>query len=246
MLSLGIPGYRLPKDIVQREIQLIRDLGVEIRTETPVGEEISFDQIKREFDAVFIAVGAQGSVRLGIPGEDLEGVLSGLELLKKVNLGEKVKLGEKVAVIGGGNVAIDAARVAVRLGASQVQILYRRTRSEMPAIESEIEEAEKEGVRIEYLTSPRRILGSEKVKGLECIRMELGEYDETGRRRPIPVEGSEFRIDLDQVILAIGQRAELPFIEGELNIDPNTLATQIQGVFAEEMSLQAQRLSSRR
>ncbi|MCD6505017.1 NADH-quinone oxidoreductase subunit NuoF [Candidatus Poribacteria bacterium] len=232
MLSLGIPGYRLPKDIVQREIQLIRDLGVEIRTETPVGEDISLDQIKREFDAVFIAVGAQGSVGLGIPGEDLEGVLSGLELLKKVNLGEKVKLGEKVAVIGGGNVAIDAARVAVRLGASQVQILYRRTRSEMPAIESEIEEAEKEGVRIEYLTSPRRILGGEKVKGLECIRMELGEYDETGRRRPIPVEGSEFRIDLDQVILAIGQRAELPFIEGELNVDPITLATQIQGVFA--------------
>ncbi|RKY05675.1 NADH-quinone oxidoreductase subunit NuoF [Candidatus Poribacteria bacterium] len=229
MLAFGIPEYRLPKDVLKREISLIEALGVEIRTNCYVD---NLDELKRKgYEAIFIGVGAQGSRRLGIPGEELEGVTPGLDFLKKLNLDGGMKLDGKVVVIGGGNVAVDAARSALRLGASEVSIVYRRSKEEMPAIESEVEEAEREGVKIVYLASPKRIVGDGKVKAVECLRMRLGSYDESGRRRPIPIEGSEFLIEADHVIVAIGQRVILPFME-ELKVDKLTLETQIPGVFA--------------
>jgi len=244
MLAVGIPDYRLPKNVLREEISILEKLGIEIKLNTPIGESLTIEDLKNDgYQAIFIAVGAHVSMKLQIPGEDLEGVYYGVEFLRKVNLGEKVKVGEKVAVIGGGNVAIDAARVAFRLGAKQVSIIYRRSRAEMPASEEEIEEAEKEGIKILYLAAPTRILGKEgKIAQLECIRMRLGEPDASGRRRPIPIPGSEFTIDVDMVIPAIGQVSDLSFlgsnyefnlIKGKrFEVDPVTLETNIKGIFA--------------
>jgi homotetrameric NADPH-dependent glutamate synthase len=242
MLTVGIPAYRLPRDVLQAEIEYIERAGVEIRTNTPIGEEVTLDDLRQEYDAIFISVGAHKSQKLAVLGEDLEGVLSGVSLLRDLNLGKEVKLGGKVAVIGGGNVAVDAARSALRLGAEKVSILYRRSRAEMPANEWEIEDAEEEGVEIHYLAAPTRILGRKgKVVGLECIRMELGEPDESGRRRPIPVEGSEFTVEADVVVSAIGQVPDLSFLQnnglettkwGTIAADADTLLTSEAGVFA--------------
>ncbi|MFZ3254099.1 MAG: NAD(P)-binding protein [Syntrophales bacterium] len=242
-LTVGIPEYRLPKDIINAEIRIITDLGVDIKLNTRVGRDVILSDLQRDYDALFIGVGSQLSVRLDVPGEDSMGVFSGIDYLKRVNLGEKVCLGEKVAVVGGGNVAMDAVRTAVRTGSKDVFILYRRSRAEMPAAPEEIEEAEAEGVRMEFLVAPLRIRETDgKVAGIECLRMELGEADASGRRRPVPVKGSEFTIPVDAVISAIGQSNDLSFLAKDsgvtldkwsnLDADPVTFATSAAGVFA--------------
>jgi heterodisulfide reductase subunit A len=244
MLAVGIPDYRLPRDVLDREIGRIQALGVEIRLNTPVGGEgaPTLDGLRREYDAVFVSVGAHRERQLRIEGEDLTGVMPGAVFLRELNLGRPVAAGRRVAVAGGGNVAIDAARSALRMGAEEVTIVYRRSRAEMPASAWEVEDAEEEGIHFHFLASPTRILGEDgKVAGLECIRMELGEPDASGRRRPLPVPGSEFVLPVDTVIPAIGQAPDLGFLaDGELPVtrwetlaaDPETLATGVPGVFA--------------
>jgi len=239
LLRYGIPEYRLPNHVLDNEIRYIEELGVEIKTNTLVKDlSLLFSQ---GYGAIFLGTGASTSQRLGIPGEGTPGVIHALDFLRRVNAGEKVELGARVAVIGGGNAAIDAARVAWRLGAKEVIIVYRRSRAEMPAQESEIEEAEKEGVKLHILAAPARIHAKDgKLASLECIRMELGAPDASGRRRPVPVEGSEFTMNVDNVIIAIGQAVdreahttELSFTDwGTLSVDQVSLETNIDGVFA--------------
>lgn len=242
-MTLGIPEYRLPRDIIGAEIKIIEDLGVKIQCNTRVGKDITLDELKKNNDAVFIGCGTHISSKLDIPGEDLEGVVHGIDYLKRLNLGEKVYLGERVAVIGGGNVAMDAVRMAVRHGSKDVFILYRRTRAEMPAAAEEIEEAIEEGVKMNYLVAPLKVIGENgKVKGIECQRMELGEPDASGRRRPVPVKGSEFIVECDAVVPAIGQAGDLDFITkksgvaankwNNIDVDAVTFQTNVQGVFA--------------
>jgi heterodisulfide reductase subunit A len=244
MLAVGIPDYRLPRDVLDREIARIEALGVEIKLGLPVGAQggPSLDDLRRDHDAVFVSVGAHQERQLRVEGEDLVGVAPGAVFLRELNLGQPVTVGKRVAVVGGGNVAIDAARSALRLGAESVTIVYRRSRAEMPASAWEIEDAEEEGVQIHFLANPLRILGQDgQVVGMECVRMELGEPDESGRRRPIPVEGSAFVLEVDMVIPAIGQMPDLGFMgqsalqvtrRGTLAADPDTLATGEPGVFA--------------
>ncbi len=214
MMAVGIPEYRLPRATLERELEFVRGVGVEIATGVEV-DKAMFAELRRTYDATFISVGAHVSGKLGIPGEDLEGVIPGIDFLRalNLNLGNEVKIGKSVVVVGGGNVAIDAARSVLRLG-SKVSIVYRRSRAEMPASQEELESLEEEGIKITFLANPRRILGSNRVEGVECVRMELGPPDETGRQRPVPVEGSEFVIDVDTVIPAIGQASDLKFLEG--------------------------------
>ncbi len=247
-MTLGIPEYRLPRDIINAEIKIIRDLGVEIRLNTRVGRDVSMGELRRDYDAVFIGTGSHESSALGVPGEDIEGVVAGIDYLKRVNLGEKIFLGNRVAVIGGGNVAMDAVRTAIRTGSKDVFILYRRSRAEMPASPEEIAEAEEEGIRMEFLVAPVRVIGTDnggvggKVSGIECLRMELGEPDASGRRRPVPIKGSEFVLSVDAVVPAVGQMSDLSFItEGSgvsvnkwstLDVDAVTFATSAAGVFA--------------
>jgi NADPH-dependent glutamate synthase beta subunit-like oxidoreductase len=218
MMRVGIPEYRLPREVLEREIADIEALGVEIKTGMRLGDNLQMNELDG-YDAIFIAVGLQKSRRLDIPGEEAEGVIHGLEFLKRVHLGEEVQVGPRVAVIGGGNTAIDAARTALRLGLAEnltpngakgeVTILYRRSRAEMPAITEEIEEALAEGIDIRYLTVPVEIRTENgQVAGLRCMKMELGAPDETGRRRPIPIQGSEFTIGVDTIIPASAQELE--------------------------------------
>ncbi len=244
MLRVGIPDYRLPREILDREIEVITRLGVEIRTNTALGRDVTIDGLlKEEYQAVYLAMGAHQGMDLGIPGEDAQGVCQGVDFLREVNLKGSVKVGKRIAVIGGGNVAIDVSRSALRLGAEAVMIFYRRTRAEMPAWAEEIEAAETEGVRITYLSAPREVLMEDgQVKGLRCMRMELGEPDASGRRRPVPVPGSEYDIEIDQLITAIGQRPDLFALEGinglhfsgwgTIEVDPMTWETGRKGVFA--------------
>ena len=211
MLAVGIPEYRLPKDLLQKEIDSIKSLGVEIRTNCTVGKDITLEQLREEgYRAFFVAVGAHKDLQLGIPGEDLAGVMAGASFLRKVNLGERFDFsGKRVVVVGGGNVAIDAARTALRLGAEDVQLIYRRQKSDMPALPEEILEAEKEGVAIHALVNPKAILGDKgQVTGVECYRMRGGEFDRSGRRKPVPAENSEFILAADYVISAVGQTME--------------------------------------
>ncbi|MBE0516608.1 MAG: FAD-dependent oxidoreductase [Methanophagales archaeon] len=238
MMAACIPSYRLPRAVLEREIECIRAMGVEIRTNEEIDKN-KFEELRRTYDAVFISVGAQASMKLRIPGEDLEGVLPGVEFLRDIGLGKEVRIGQKVAVIGGGNVAIDAARCALRLG-SEVFILYRRSRAEMPASEEELEALEAEGIKIIFLANPTKILGSNRVERIECVRMELGPPDESGRRSPVPVEGSEFILDVDTVIPAIGQASDLRFLEGSGVDTPKgrvisiseDCRTTVEGIFA--------------
>ena len=244
MLYVGIPAYRLPRKILEQEIEEIKRLGVEIKTNTPIGKDLTINALFQQgYKAVFIAPGAHKSQKLGIPGEDSEGVVHGVTLLREINLGNEVRVGEKAAIIGGGNVAIDAARSILRLGGKDISILYRRTRAEMPASDEEIEAAEGEGIKISYLVTPTEILAQNgEVASIRCIRMELGAPDASGRRRPVPIEGSDFEIDVDMVIPAIGQVSDLSFLAedsgiqtdeyGALIIDPLSLATTREGVFA--------------
>jgi len=218
VLRFGIPDYRLPKDILDKEIARIGKLGAVFETDVVVGRDVPWEQLEREFEAIFIAIGVHKSRKMRVPGEELKGVISGLEFLKAVNTHKKVEIGERVAVIGGGNTAMDAARTALRLG-KRPAIYYRRTRAEMPAIPDEIEEAEREGIPIEFLVAPARIIGLDgQVKGVEFIRMRLGEPDESGRRRPIPIEGSNFQVPVDTVITAIGEQADFSHIPEGLDI----------------------------
>lgn len=245
MLVYGIPPHRLPKDVAKWEIGQVSDFGVEVRANEHVGRVKSL--LEEGFDSVFVGTGMMKSVSLDIPGEDLEGVYYGLELLEKINReaireGKLPSLaGKKVAVIGGGDVAIDAARCGLRLGAKEVTIIYRRTLEEMPAHASEINAAKEEGVEFMFLSAPTEILGEAgRVVGLKCIRMELGLPDESGRRRPIPIPGSEFRLDADVVIEAIGQRVnekfiqdnpEIKFSNGLIIVDEVGM-TSLRGIFA--------------
>jgi len=218
VLVYGIPEFRLPKAIVQYEVDQIKKLGVKIFTDYVIGYIKTVDELVEEYDAVFLANGAGAPSFLHIPGENLNGVYSASEFLTRSNLmrafdfpeyDTPIKVGKRVAVVGGGNVAMDAVRTAKRLGAEEAIIVYRRSRAEMPARAEEIEHAEAEGIQFELLTNPVRVIGDENgnVKGLECVRMKLGEPDESGRRRPIPIEGSNFVMDVDNVIIAIGQNA---------------------------------------
>ena len=244
MMMWGIPEYRLPREVLKKDIEYIQRLGVEIKTNTPLGPELSLDDLFNQgFKAIFLSVGAKKSVKLGIEGEDSEGVIHGLDYLRAINAGKEIPLGDQVAVIGGGNVAIDVVRTAIRRGSKNAFIIYRRSREEMPALEEEVIEAEEEGVKIHYLVAPKRILNRDgKVIGIELLRMELGEPDASGRRRPIPIEGSEFIVEVDSVVPAIGQSTDLSFLPkekgwnisqgGTLEVDPVTYATGIPGVFA--------------
>ena len=244
MLRVGIPAYRLPREVIDYEIEYIQRLGVEIRLNSPVqGDGALADLRQQGFSAVFVSSGAHRGLRLGLEGEDLEGVLSGVDFLRQAALGQAPCPGQRVAVVGGGNVALDAARTALRLGSREVTIFYRRTRQEMPAYDEEIDEALEEGIKIEFLTAPVALHKKEgRLAGLELIRMELGEPDESGRRRPLPVEGSNYTLDMDAVISAIGQRPEVEFLrslEGlelgrgdRLSVDPLTLQSQVPWLFA--------------
>ncbi len=238
MLALGIPEYRLPKRALQEDIDFILRHGVELRTASPVGN--AEDLFRQGFRAAYLATGAQKSRALGVEGEDLRGVADPLEFLRARALGLRPSCPERVAVIGGGNAAVDAARSAIRLGARQVRILYRRTRAEMPAYEEEIEEALREGIELHELVAPKRILGKNgSVAGIEMVRMCLGEADDTGRRRPEPVSGSEFVVPCEMVLPAIGQVASSELAQGlELSSertivsDAATLQTSREGLFA--------------
>ncbi|HID63961.1 MAG TPA: FAD-dependent oxidoreductase [Anaerolineae bacterium] len=223
-----IPEYRLPRQVLDHEIAAIESLGVEIKTGLRLGEDISLNNLK-DYQAIFLAVGQSVSRKLGVPGEEATGVLHGIEFLRRLDQGEKPPLGPRVAVIGGGNTAVDAARSARRLGA-EVSILYRRSRREMPASDEEIEEALEEGVKIEYLVAPVEVLTEEgKVSGLKCTRMELGEPDESGRRRPIPVPGSEHTIEVDTVIPALGQVADLSFLGTDIQAERGRIVIDDSG-----------------
>jgi heterodisulfide reductase subunit A len=245
MLTWGIPSYRLPRDIIKKEIEAITNLGVELKTNIEVGKDITIAALKKKgYKAFFFAVGAYKGLKLGIPGEDdYKGFIDCLEFLIRVNGGDHTKPGKKVIVIGGGNSAIDAARTALRLGCQEVHIVYRRSRKEMPANPAEVEAAEEEGIKIRYLATPVRILGKAgKVTGMECIEMKLGEPDASGRRRPIPIEGTEFTINADTIIPAISQKPDLSFLPktpafkltkwNTFEVDEETLATNIKGFFA--------------
>lgn len=245
MMRAGVPAFRLPREVLDGEIDRIVRMGVHIHTNSPIGDGTTIPDLmqKRGYDAVFIAAGAHKSVSVKIPGEDLQGVHPGIEFIRKANFGRKPLLRQRVVVIGGGNAALDAARIALRMSGSDVIILYRRTRREMPADPGEVEEAVREGVKFVFLASPVAFLGEEgRLKGAKCIRMRLSEeLDRSGRRRPIPLEGSEFTVDCDDAIVTIGQRPD-PLFNRELDArtdrsgliyaDPITLATNKPGVFA--------------
>jgi len=241
MLMTGIPEYRLPKDILKREVDSILKLGIEVRRGVQVGKDLTLDELKGEgFKAIFLAIGAHKSQKLNIPGEEMDGVLDGLNFLKNINLGENPGVGRRVAVIGGGDTAVDSARSAIRLGAKEVYLMYRRTKEEMPARSEEVGEAEEEGVKILYLVAPVEIVGKNgRVESIRCVNLYLGEPDASGRRSPVVVEGTEFSLKVDTVISAIGQVpdlsgfADLKVTErGLLQVDPDTLMTNLRGVFA--------------
>ncbi len=208
MLRYGIPKYRLPREVLDAEIQRILDLGIELKCDFVVGRDIPLEELRQEYRAVFVGIGAHRGLKLGVPGDDAGNVLSGTEFLNRANSGEAIQLGRKVVVVGGGDTAVDAARLSRRLGA-EVTIVYRRTRAEMPAIEREIDGALEEGIAIEFLAAPAEVLRDKGTAvGLKCIRMELGAPDASGRPRPVPLAGSEFRMEASTIIAAIGQVPE--------------------------------------
>lgn len=240
MLRYGIPEYRLPKKVLDEEIAEIASLGVEMKNNFRIGVDATFEEFKSRYDAVVVAIGAWSSMPIGCPGEDLDGVLGGIDFLQRVALGERPDIGDKVAIVGGGNTAMDACRTAVRLGAKEVYVVYRRTEAEMPAEQLEIDEAREEGVIYKFLTNPAEIVGENgKVKEMKLQIMELGEPDESGRRRPVPVEGKFETLPVTCVISAIGQKANVAGFEGiELNrkgiiaADETSYRTSVEGVFA--------------
>jgi NADH-quinone oxidoreductase subunit F len=242
MLAYGIPEYRLPADILEWEIGMIKQVGVKILTSTEVGKDVTFEELRRRHSAIYVATGTQFPNKVELPGEELEGVVHGLDFLRQVNLGQPTWVGTQVAVIGGGSTAFDAARTALRLGARKVVVLYRRTVDDMPADPREIKEAQEEGIEIQTLVAPSAFLGyNDRVAGVRCVRMEMRDFDRSGRRKPYPIPGSEFVVDVDMVIPAVSQHSDLPFIPreeveftrwGTLVVDSPTQRTSIAGVFA--------------
>ena len=253
VLIYGIPEFRLPKAIVEAEVNYLQRLGVKVMVDSVIGNLFTVDELLKEYDAVFIGIGAGLPIFMNIPGENLCGIYSANEYLTRSNLMKAylfpeydtpIAKGKNVAVLGGGNVAMDSARTALRLGAENVYIVYRRTKKEMPARAEEVHHAEEEGVQFKFLTNPVKFIGNDKgwVTGMECIRMELGEPDESGRRRPIPIEGSNFTFDVDLVVIAIGAGANpllpktTPGLElnkrGYIVADPETGRTSKEGVYA--------------
>ncbi len=242
MLAVGIPDYRLPRDILDWEIENIKSLGVDIKTNTTVGKDIQLQDLWSKYEAVFIATGTHKGLKMNIKGEESPQVIDAVDFLRSINLGREVEIGQKVAVIGGGDAAIDAARVAKRLG-KDVKILYRRTRREMPAAKEEVEGAIEEGIEIQFLVAPVRVLSDNgQLKGIECIRMELGDVDKSGRRRPVPIKGSEFTIDIDTLMPAIGQQPDQSAVPSDkhiktseantIEVSPDTLYLGVNGIFA--------------
>lgn len=253
VLMYGIPEFRLPKKIVEAEVSYIEKLGTVVKTDAIIGKLYTVDELLERFDALFIGTGAGLPRFLNLPGENLVGIYSANEFLIRVNLMKAyrfpeydtpIRVGNRVAVIGGGNVAMDSARSALRLGADEVNIVYRRSRVEMPARLEELENAEEEGIGFKLLTNPTKFLGDQHgwVKGMECVKMRLGEPDDSGRRRPIPINGSEFVMDVDTVIVAVGQSPN-PLIQrttkglqttrwGTIVVDAETGKTSINGVYA--------------
>ena len=241
MLRVGIPQYRLSREVLDTEVQRLTQMGIEVRTNTRVVSlDLLFDM---GYKAVFITIGAHQSLAMGIEGEDLPGVLSGIGFLKDIAMDIKVSLGNKVAVIGGGNTAMDVARTALRLGVPDVTVVYRRSRAEMPANAEEIEQAEEEGVNFKFLTAPvKAISKNKKVNAMECIEMQLGEPDSSGRRRPEPIKRSEFTMQIDNIIAAIGQTMDNPNLDRDSQIEINkrkyisvneeTMVTSRPGVFS--------------
>jgi NADPH-dependent glutamate synthase beta subunit-like oxidoreductase len=245
MMMVGIPRYRLPREVIDREVGMIEELGVELRLNTKLGRDVSLEDLKAEgFEAFVVAIGAHDSYKLMIPGEDdFPQVFPAVQFLRRVSLGDRRKPGKRVAVIGGGNVAIDAARTCIRLGCDEVSILYRRSHSEMPAHAEEVFEAEEEGVQFSFLTIPTEVVGADgRVTALRCLRAQLSEPDESGRQRPVPVEGSEHDLDVDAIIPAIGQSIDASGLEGlenlkwtrrnNISVNTATMATPEPGVFA--------------
>src|SRR4030043_1135282 len=244
MLNVGIPPYRLPREVVQQAIEEVRRLGVEINTGTPIGKELNLESLRKNFDAVYIAAGAHKAEKLGIPGEDLQGGIHGVTFMQMVNLKRDLKFDSRVAVGGGGKPGMDAARSSFRLGAKEVFILYRRSREEMPVDSRELEQVEEEGIQVHYLTQPIRVLSRDgiRVSGVQCIRNRLGEPEKDGRRRPIPMDGTEFEIDIDLLIPAVSQSPDISFLPEEigleiskwdrLSVNPETFETNVRGIFA--------------
>ncbi|ODA41406.1 Formate dehydrogenase, major molybdopterin-binding subunit [Desulfosporosinus sp. BG] len=240
MLRYGIPEYRLPKEILDAEINTLTKMGVEIKYNVKLGEDISLLYLKKMYDAVFVAIGAWESSSMGCEGQDMEGVLGGIEFLGKVTNSEPLYMGNKVIVVGGGNTAMDVARTAVRLGAEHVQVIYRRTKDEMPAEKIEILEAEEEGVEFTFLVAPVEIIGDgTRAKAVRCQKMALGEPDASGRRSPKPIPGEEVTFEADLILSAIGQQVNARSIKeldvakrGNINVNPNTFETNMAGVFA--------------
>jgi formate dehydrogenase beta subunit len=243
MAAVGIPDYRLPKNILEHEIKLIRALGADIQYNKKI-TKLDMDELTAQgFKAIFLSVGAHEGTKIGCKGEDAgyEGFVDGAVFLRNLALGKPVEPKGKVVIVGGGNVAMDCARSCLRLGFKEVEILYRRTRKEMPASPVEIEEALEEGVKIRFLVAPVSVLvDGSKAKGVECLRMKLGEPDSSGRQRPIPVKGSEFKVKADMVIPATGQKPDLRFVKdlvpvtgwGTIEVNPETLRTNLENVFA--------------
>lgn len=245
MMMVGIPRYRLPREVIDREVNMIEELGVEIRLNTRLGENITYKDLEAEgFEAYLIAVGAHGSYKLMIPGEnDYPEVISAVDFLRRVSLGDHRRPGKRVTVVGGGNVALDAARTSLRLGCEEVTVLYRRTHDQMPAHNEEVVEAEEEGIQFSYLTIPKEIVGENgHVTGIVCVRAELSEPDDTGRQRPVPVAGSEHELPVDVVIPAIGQEVDSTGLDdfnevawtrrNTLRVNTVSMQTHQPGIFA--------------
>ncbi|HEY3278837.1 MAG TPA: FAD-dependent oxidoreductase [Syntrophorhabdaceae bacterium] len=246
MAAVGIPDYRLPRSVLTGEGKFVESLGVEIRYNMTIGKDVTIPQLQKEYDAIFIGVGAHGSSPMGVEGEDsgYQGFIAGVKYLLDINLGkDPYPEGKKVVVVGGGNVAMDCVRSSFRVGKPDVHLVYRRTKAEMPADPVEIHEAEEEGVDFHYLCNPKRIIAENgKVKGVECIRMELGEPDQSGRRRPVPVPDSEFIIETDILIPAIGQMIDWSFLEKKeeftitrwntFQVNQETFETSVKGIFS--------------
>ena len=241
-MLIGVPAFRLPREAIEMDVRLVERLGVTFQFDTTIGVDIPFSDLQRDFDAIAITAGAMNPVYLDLPGADLEGVQYGIDFMKKANLGQELSVGRNVVVIGGGYTAMDCSRTSLRHGADHVTIAYRRTRSELVVDEEELGETEREGVSLDFLVSPIELIGEDgKLTAVRFIRNKLGEPDASGRRSPVPIEGSEFTVPADTVIPAVSQAADLTFLpveasievnRGRLKVDPATYATNIRGVFA--------------
>jgi NADPH-dependent glutamate synthase beta subunit-like oxidoreductase/ferredoxin len=241
-MLIGVPAFRLPREAIEMDVRLVERLGVRFVFDTTVGIDIPFADLQRDYDAIAITAGAMNPVYLDVPGADLDGVKYGIDFMKLANLGQELSVGRNVVVIGGGYTAMDCSRTSLRYGAENVTIAYRRTRSELVVDEEELGETEREGVKLEFLVSPMELIGEDgKLTAVRFIRNKLGEPDASGRRSPVPIEGSEFTVPADTVIPAVSQAADLSFLpveanfevgRGRLKVDPATYATNVRGVFA--------------